>query len=170
MQRAKAPIATLAVLLVLWWLHLRHFLPLLPARVATHFDGSGTPNGWMPRSALGTADFLFTTIIVGVTLGAALLVRLIPVSLINVPNRDYWFAPERRRDSHDRLTSHLLWLPGLLVAFLTGINHVVVLANLRRGDVHLGGPPFVLLLAAFAAAMIAWVVRMFRLFPRPPRT
>jgi serine/threonine-protein kinase len=169
MQTNRAPLGTLAGLLVLWWLHLHHFLGRMPARVATHFDGAGTPNGWMPRATLATADFIFLVLVLSISVGSAYLVRALPVSLINVPNRDYWFAPERRRESHARLLRHLLWFSCLLVAFLIGVNHLVFHANLRAGDVHVSGVQMVVLLASFVTALIAWIARLYRLFPRQPR-
>src|SRR5689334_19191939 len=69
--------------------------PQLPERVASHFKVAGTPDGWMSRSA-----YLWT--FAGLTGGMSLFIltlfyclRFLPVSLINLPNRDYWLASER---------------------------------------------------------------------------
>jgi uncharacterized membrane protein len=167
MTSTRPVLAVLFALVVAWWLHLRHFLRLLPERIATHFDGSGVPNGWMSRSTLGTFDFIFLFSLLAVVIGVAFLVRVIPTSLINVPNRDHWFAPERRRESHARMFAHMLWLACLLVAFIIGVNQLTFMANLRHGDAHLPGTGFVILLVAFLAALIAWVVGLYRMFPRP---
>src|SRR5947207_13752518 len=106
MESTRPALTGLAALLVVWWLHMRHFLRRLPEKIATHFDGSGVPNGWMPRDALGSFDFIFLVFVLAVVIGSAFLIRVLPVSLINVPHRDYWFAPERRRQSHARMLVH----------------------------------------------------------------
>jgi serine/threonine-protein kinase len=167
MDSIRSPLAALAALLVVWWLHLRHSLQRLPARIATHFDGAGVPNGWMPREALGTFDMIFLAFVLAVVIGTALLIRVLPTTLINLPNRDYWFAPERRRQSHSRLLVHMLWLACLLVAFLIAVNRLVFLANLRPGPPRLSGAGFVTVLVGFLLALVGWVVRLHRMFPRP---
>jgi uncharacterized membrane protein len=169
MDSIRPPLAALAALGVVWWVHMRHFLARLPERVATHFDAAGRPNGWRPRAALGSFDVSFLLFVLAVVIGSALLIRVLPVSLINVPNRDHWFAPERRRQSHTRMLVHMLWFGCLIVGFLIGVNHLVFLANLDPGRTHLSGAGMVALLAAFLAALVFWVVRLYRLFPRPAR-
>jgi serine/threonine-protein kinase len=166
-QRLRAPLATLAGLLVLWALHLHHYLPRLPERVATHFGGAGAPNGWMSRAGLQTFDLVFTPLIVMVVVAVGLLTSVLPPSFINVPHRDHWFAPERRRDSHARLFAHMVWLACLIAALLIGVNHLTFQANLGPGPAHLSGAGLVGLLVGFVAALVVWIVRLHRMFPAP---
>jgi uncharacterized membrane protein len=167
MPTTRAPFLTMAALLVGWWLHLRYFLGRMPERIATHFGAGGRPNGWMPRDFLGTFDVVFMAVVLGITVGSAYLARKLPVSLINVPHRDFWFAPERRAASYARLLRHLLWLSCLMVVFLAGVNQMIFIANLRPGTPTLPGFETVLLVGAFFTALVAWIVRLYRLFPRP---
>jgi len=167
MESTRAPLATLVAVLVLWWLHLRHLLRRLPERIATHFGAAGVPNGWMSRDGLETFDLMFLAFVLTVVVGTAALIRFLPVSVINVPNRDYWFAPERRRQSHARLFAHMLWLACLVVCLLVAMNQLLLLANLRPGQPRLHGPSFIAVLVGFLLSMIAWTVRLYRLFPRP---
>jgi uncharacterized membrane protein len=169
MDSIRPVLAALAALAVFWWLHLRHFLPRLPERIATHFDGKGVPKGWMSRATLGSFDFVFLVFVLSVVIGSALLVRALPATWINLPNRDHWFAPERRRQSHRRLLIHTLWFACALVAFLIGVNHLVFLANLQPAAPRLSGIGIVSLLVAFLSVVVVWTVRLYRLFPRPPR-
>jgi len=167
MDSIRPALGTLGALGVAWWLHVRHFLPRLPERIATHFDGAGRPNGWMSRAALGSLDFAILAFVLSVVIGSALLIRVLPVSLINVPNRDYWFAPERRSQSHTRLLKHLLWFSCVIVGFLIGVNHLVFLANLQPAGAHLPGVPMVALLVTFLAVLVVWTVRLHRMFRKP---
>jgi uncharacterized membrane protein len=170
MDSNRPALATLAALLLVWWLHMRHSLQRLPERIATHFDGAGVPNGWMSRDGLGAFDFLFLAFVLAVILGSGFLIRFLPARMINVPNRDFWFAPERSRQSHARMFTHMLWFACLMVGFLIAVNQLVYLTNLRPGQPRLPFPGFVALLVGFLLAVIAWVVRLHRLFPRPPVT
>jgi len=167
MESNRPPLAVLAALLVVWWLHVRHFLGRLPERIATHFDGAGAPNGWMSRAALGTFDFAFLVFVLGVVIGSGFLLRFLPVRMINVPHRDYWFAPERRRQSHARMFAHMLWFACLMVAFLIAVNQLVYLANLRPGQPQLPTAGFVTVLVGFLVAVVGWAIRLYRMFPRP---
>jgi serine/threonine-protein kinase len=167
MDSIRPALGALAALAVGWWLHMRHFLPRLPERIATHFDGAGRPNGWMTRAGMGSFDVMFLVFVLGVVIGSALLIRVLPVSLINVPNRDHWFAPERRRQSHTRLLKHMLWFACLMVGFIIGVNHLVFLANLQPTGAHLPGAGMVALLVSFLAVLVFWTVRLYRLFPKP---
>lgn len=169
MNSLRSPVSALAALVVLSWLHLRYFLPRLPDRIATHFNGSGVPDGWMSRATLGFFDLVLLAFVLLVVIGSAALTRVFPVSLINVPHRDHWFAPERRRQSHQRLFRHMMWLACVVVAFLIGVRHVVFLANLQPGPPRLSGMGIVSLMAAFLAALVVWIVRLYRLFPKPPQ-
>jgi uncharacterized membrane protein len=168
LESTRPPLAGLAALLVVWWLHMRHFLQRLPERIATHFDGAGAPNGWMSREGLGSFDFIFLVFVLSAVIGSGFLIRALPVKMINVPHRDYWFAPERRRQSHARMLAHILWLACLMAAFLIAVNQLVFMANLRPGHPHLPGVGMIALLVGFLLAVIGWVVRLHRLFPRPP--
>ena len=167
MDSIRSPLAVLAALVVAWWLHLRSFLPRMPDRIATHFGGAGRPNGWMTRAGLGSFDVRFLAFVLAVVIGSALLIRVLPVKLINIPNRDHWFAPERRRQSHARLLGHMLWFACLMVAFIMGVNHLVFLANLQPAGAHLPGAGIVALLVGFLAVLVLWIVRLYRLFPQP---
>jgi hypothetical protein len=47
----KSPLLVLGVLYLCFFGCLARSSSQLPSRVATHFDGSGRPNGWMSRTA-----------------------------------------------------------------------------------------------------------------------
>jgi uncharacterized membrane protein len=143
----------------------RH-LPRMPARMAVHFDAAGRANGWM---APGWEPTLIMCLVIAVVTASAFLTRYLPPSLINVPNRDYWFAPERRRDSSDRLCAHLLWMAAITAGLLVAVDHLVFMANLQPASPRLPTVGFVVVMATFLVAIVAWTIRMRRLFPRRPK-
>jgi uncharacterized membrane protein len=161
----RGALAALLVVVVAAVTHAAHYLPKLPERVATHFNTAGAPNGWMTRDGFARFDASMGAFVLLVILGVALLIRVLPASLINIPHRDHWLAPERRRQTADKIFAHMLWLAGIVVAFLMGINHLTFLANLGGG--HLSGPGLVGLVVAFLAAMGGWVAILYFMFPRP---
>ena len=101
----------------------------LPAVVATHFNAVGAADGFIDR---GSYIALFTSLVFAVPLAVGWL----PGALarrggagLNIPNREYWMAPERRAQTAAYLQAHGLWFAVLLGAFLTFVHAQVVRAN-----------------------------------------
>src|SRR5690348_1053900 len=90
----------------------------LPENVAAHFDTNGAPDGWISRERYRLA------ILVGLVGLPSLLVwgmaGLPRLTRGNgqVPNNEYWFAPERRRATESYLLSHACWLGCMTVAIV----------------------------------------------------
>jgi serine/threonine-protein kinase len=152
---------------VLAWLGVETALiwPSLPVRVATHFDWSGAPNGWAPRSVLLTvmAAVCLMEILLFATLGG---VRLTD-RRINLPNKAYWLAPERREAT---LGAIRLWIRAFVTA-MTGFTAIVFVAAMRAnvGD----EPPRLSALVPWLTAsvlvitlaMLGWLYWRFRAPP-----
>jgi hypothetical protein len=95
-----------------------YYYPRLPAEVARHFGAAGQPDAWCGKGQflifhLGTIAFL-----AGVFLGVGLVLRKLPAGFINLPNKEYWLAPERRQQTLDYLQPRFLWLGSLTMVFL----------------------------------------------------
>ncbi|HEV8255583.1 MAG TPA: DUF1648 domain-containing protein [Casimicrobiaceae bacterium] len=137
----------------------------LPERVASHFGPGGHANGWMTREA-----YLI------VVLAAATLLPLVIVALvaalprafprgINLPNRDYWLAPERRDATLGALAGFAWAFACLLTLFVAGMHWTIV-------DAHASAPPQLaeaavhLLMAGFVAAVAAWIITLYLRFRR----
>jgi hypothetical protein len=137
----------------------------LPARVASHFGASGLANGFMMREAYLAFTIglvLLPPVLVGLTI--ALSLRYFP-RFLNLPNRDYWLAPERRDQTEAYLTAHTAWLAALLALLALGIHLLVVRAN-RSIPPQLATGPFLGMLLAFAIVMAAWIGALARRFRR----
>jgi hypothetical protein len=102
---------------------------LLPETVASHFNRAGTATGFLPRSA-----YVGITLLI-VALPPLFLVLLPRLSLrrpgvrINLPNRDYWLAPERRERTVALLERQLTQFGVMLLLFLCYGHLLVVRAN-----------------------------------------
>ena len=137
----------------------------LPAQVASHFGAGNAPNGWMTRDGYLRFMLAFGIGLPAVVAGAiAFLPRLWP-NAINIPNREYWLTPARRKETIDALSAHGAWFGCLLSLFLAGIHHVVVEAN-RATPAALPAGLFFTLLAAFGLALVVWIGSLARHFRR----
>lgn len=138
----------------------------LPAVVASHFAGSGQANGFMPRG-------MYRAIMLGIGIGAPLLVGWLPAMLVkgdghnlNLPNRDFWLAPERQAATIAFLRGHGQWFAAAVALFLAYVHWLVVLANRLQPPV-LSSSAMMAGLVVFFVALAVWIGALFRRFRLP---
>lgn len=138
-----------------------------PAKVATHFNAAGMPNGWMTRS-----QHITGMLVVGVGLslfivGVFLLMRLANGDLINLPNRDYWLAPERKAETLDDLLRRGVWLACMMVAFDAALHFLILRAN-NQVPVLLSNTQMGWLSGALLTGIVIWLIGFLLHFFRKP--
>jgi uncharacterized membrane protein len=138
----------------------------LPERVASHFARGGQANSWMPRDAY-LAFILFAAIGVPLVLVVALawLPRVFPRT-VNLPNRAYWFEPERREATLATLSAFAWAFGCVLTLLVAGLHWAVVQANASTPPA-LAESTVDALLAAFVLAIGCWVLAWVLRFRRP---
>ncbi len=82
---------------------------------------------------------------------------------INLPNKGYWLAPERRTETMAILGRYLAWYACGLLLFEVLLMELVIQANLG-GEARLANGPFVVLMVSFFVFTLSWVGRMIRRF------
>lgn len=138
-----------------------------PPTLAVHFNGAGDPDGWMDRIkfiVIGSSLSFMVPAFVVACLGV--LPRVLPVGMVNLPNRDYWLAPEQREDTFTRLLCVSLWLGCLVEAFLMAVWIMIARANPSTGTAHLSADHAVVV-GGFVIAMLAFVIWVKRAFATP---
>jgi uncharacterized membrane protein len=135
----------------------------LPTLVAAHFDAAGAVDGYLPRGP-------YIALMLLITVAVPLLVVIIPgralshpETRINLPNRDYWLAPERRADTVRYLARQSSLFAWLLVVFLCYAQWLVVRAN-RLTPPRLDSGAFLTGLVVFMVCTLLWVVRLMLRF------
>ena len=138
----------------------------LPEVVASHFDMHGAANGTMPRGMYCVFHASIVALLAAVFGLMPSLIRRMPVSLINLPHREYWLASSRAEASMDRLDSLLKANGVITLTFIAVVMGMVHAANLGMRRVE---PALLLpLLLAYLVAMGWNTIRLFRAFPAPP--
>jgi len=121
----------------------------------------------MGRSGFAWFSLLPLCVVLIVTFVAPVLVAKLPPSLVNLPNKDYWLAPERKVDAIARFTVRMEWFGVVLLAFLAFVYELVFEANVAgRG---LANGPFLIALVAFLVFAVVWIVLMYRAFSLPTK-
>ncbi len=137
----------------------------LPDVMATNFGGSGWPGGWMSKPAASWTMNLMMAGAAGIFMLPGWLLRLTPTGMMNLPNRDYWLAPERRAATVRRLETRV-WQMGLLtVVFLVFVNHLLIAANLLP-EPRLSAA-FLPVFVSYMTLVGVWTVGLMLAFRRP---
>jgi len=143
-----------------------YYAPLMPERMASHFDGAGHANGWStPRTFFGlSAGMLVLFTVVFRVL--PMQIHRFPDELINLPNKGYWLEPRRREATFQRINDGLLFLGNITFAFLLAVFQLVFQANLRE-DRRMDAGMMWALLAVLLATSLVWSIRFVRGFRVP---
>ena len=95
------------------------------------------------------------------------LIGRIPDRLINLPNKSYWLAPERRDQALAFLRDWLRWFVVLTLAMLTLVIGMALRANLAEPPQLSGYATW--LIAAYVVLAVAMLLTVFRRFRAPAR-
>ena len=132
MNRKGLPIGLLMAAIVVSVAEIVALYGRLPPQVATHFDAQGRPDGWSTKEQfVGIALGSFAFVLISV-MPIALIAYYAPISLINLPNKQYWLAPERESETRRVLAEWGYWFAAATLWLLTFVFHEAMVANLRQ--------------------------------------
>ena len=139
---------------------------LMPDSMAAHFNVLGDPDRFAPKAESFTVQIqvLLAVIMAGLTISLSFLV--IPSGIVNMPNRDYWLAPDRRAESMARLSDFGFMMFGIILLTIQAGFEIAAYANLRVPiwfNAQLMG-----VVTAFAVVLIViLLLRLLYSFQRP---
>jgi hypothetical protein len=135
----------------------------LPSTVATHFGPGFLANGGMARDDYLVFSLTFSILVPLVVAGiVGWIPRLFP-KLVNVPNRDYWLAPERRAATLESLALSGIALGALLSTFMGGVHWLILKANAVVPP-RLPANAFWTLMVAFLVLLTVWIGALWTRF------
>jgi uncharacterized membrane protein len=137
----------------------------LPERVATHFNIRGEADDWMHRSTHVAFMLAVGLGLPAILVGLCSLSSLLPAKLVNIPRREYWLAPERRRDTARWLMRHSIWMGCLAAVFMGGIQFLVVEAN-RKAPARISTAEILTWAGLFLLGTVVWSLVLLRHFKR----
>ena len=139
----------------------------LPPQVAVHFGAGGVADGWGEKSSLVWIAGMVSVIILVCFHIPAVLMRWMPRGLMNMPNKDYWFAPGRADTTVTRLQLSMLGIGNLSLAAGLLFTSGLIDANLAAEPKL--SPWFVPGIIAYTFGVIVWAIRLKRRFAVPGR-
>jgi hypothetical protein len=147
-------------------LQLLYFYPRMPGIVASHFDGSGQPNGVQSRQGFFALSAGILLLMVTTMGGTGVLLRRIPGHWFNLPNRDYWLSRERREETIDYIGRQMEWFGAASLLLMLVILQMAFEANLTPAPRLEPGPVWGLLGIYFAFTVV-WLTRFILRFRNP---
>ncbi len=139
-------------------------LPHLPDRLASHFGASGLPNGWMTKQAF--------FVVYAVMIAVAAIVEFYPGRLIarspariNLPNKQYWLAPERRMATFAYFEKYFAWYGCAFLLTIVLAMGLAIQANLNPPP-RLSTGPIVAVIFGFVLFNLVSLVLLFRRFSK----
>ena len=139
--------------------------PRLPERIATHFNAAGEADGHDNKVHFAVVQGCIMAFIPVLLAGLSWLLPRLPVSMINVPHREYWLAPERRAATQEAVARFLLLMAAVILSFLAGLMHLILQANLTAKP-RLGAGVWALT-AVQVAFIVAALVGLLWRFRKP---
>jgi uncharacterized membrane protein len=162
---SRLPSAVFVVLAFVGFVQARRFAATMPPVLATHFGGSGAPNGWQTQSQFFILETLLLAVCLLLAFGIPRLIGALPISLMNLPNKEYWLAPERREDTIESFKARFAWFGCGFLAFLLVVNQLVYDANQTQRR-QLNTTAFVAAMVVFLAFVGVWTVLLIVRFSR----
>jgi uncharacterized membrane protein len=149
MPNTRLPNSIFFMLIVLGAAQFFFYAPRLPETLASHFGKAGSVNAWQTKTVFFSMELAIIVLAVVVSFSIPRVIAAMPVSMINLPQKQFWLSPDRREDTLAYIRTWTAWLGCALLAFLLFVMELVFRANLHS-------PPQ-LNMAAFVPALLAFV-------------
>ena len=154
------------IILLLMGCHIAYYWSRLPDVVVSHFGADWEPNGWMSRDIFMLTYIGLAAVVALSFLGSIVLMRKVPISLINLPRKEYWMAPERKEETLAYLSETMFRFHNITQTFLLAVLHMVIDFNITGNKIS--SDTFWVLLAAYLGYTTLWTVSIIVRFARKP--
>ena len=166
MPNTRLPSSLFCALAMLGAVQYGYYGPRLPEIMASHFASNGAVNGWQIKALFFGIELAVLVLAALVGFGIPRIIAAIPVSLINLPNKEFWLGPERREGTLLYIRVWSAWFGCALLAFLLFVMELAFRANLRTPP-RFNNSAFVPALLAFVVFDTIALVWLILHFSRP---
>lgn len=134
----------------------------LREQMASHFNASGIADGWMSKSSYVQTYYILLIAIIFLFMGINFSLKKFPDSIINIPNKKYWFDPSRKETAL-RTIKNFIYLMGILtIYFITLIFISVYRANIN-GTYSIGNSLWFYLIILITSTLF-FVIKIYSYF------
>ena len=136
--------------LLLCLFELARLWSITPDTMAAHFNIQGSPDRFVPKAEFFRFQVQTLLVVILVSLPFQFLFLVLPPGAINMPQREYWLAPERRAGTLGRLNSFGVILFGIILLDVQAVFEISAYANLKMPIVFNAA----LMMAIMAASLV----------------
>lgn len=130
MQNVKYPAVLFFCVLLLSFVLPFVYYKNLPVLVASHFNTKNNADSWMNKELFLYIQIGINALLSAVFLLTTLLVRKLPESLINIPNKNYWLNGLRKEETFSTIQRFMYWFGSLTLMFVNALFLEVYNANI----------------------------------------
>lgn len=141
-----------------------YYYPQLPTQMASHFGASGQADGWSSKQDFITVYLVILVLTIAIFTVLTYVVSVLPVTWINLPNKQYWFSAEHRMETVRFLSRYPLWFASATMLLLIDMFHQTFLVNMGR-EKSLPHP--ILSLVVYIGFTVVWVIGLIVRFRKP---
>ncbi len=104
---------------------------ITPPEMAAHFNVQGNPDRFVSKTEFFWFQVQTMAVVIVTSLIPQILLLILPVNLINMPNREYWLAPQRREETIELLSSFMAAMFGVILFAIQAGFELAAYANLQ---------------------------------------
>lgn len=143
-----------------------YYFPVMPDPMASHFGFYGEANGWMSKNGFFVFEaLLFLIMILSFLIMPRVFEKYQVKAGINMPNKDYWLAPERADYFYSYFRKSFGWFGVATMVLLISVMQMTFAANLQPNPV-LDNTKFLIVFGGYMAFVIVWLILFNRKFRR----
>jgi serine/threonine-protein kinase len=143
---------------------------ITPAQMAAHFNVQGNPDHFTTKEQFFSFELQTMLVVIGLGVLTQVFVAITPVERVNMPNREYWLAPEHRKQTIGLLGSFAATISGFILLAIQAGFELSVSANLHQPILFDAQAMFVVIAGFFVIVilMLFWLAISFRVPPSKP--
>jgi uncharacterized membrane protein len=164
MKLKSIPATSFIILCALCVVQVAYYYPLLPETVPSHFGASGRPDAWSSKNFFVIFYLSVIAVISVLFLSLSFILSCMPVSLINMPHKEFWLAPERKEKTLTFLSQYLLLFALFTVLLLFDIFNQSF--QVALGKAQALTHPLASILV-YLSLILLWIICMFVKFGNP---
>jgi hypothetical protein len=161
----RLPSSIFFFLVILGAVQASSYAARMPQPLASHFRSGGMPNGWQSHIGFFATELGVVVLATVMAFGLPRILAAVPLSLINVQNKEYWFGPAQRENTLVFFKVQFAWFGCGLLAFLLFVNELVFRANLTSPH-RLNTTAFVAAMTVFLTFVVIWTARLILHFSK----
>ena len=139
---------------------------ILPGQLAAHFNIQGDPDRFVSKAQFIWFQLRTMLVVILVSLPFQALFLILPPGMVNMPNREYWLAPERRKETMARLGDFGFLLFGIILLAVQIAFEISAYANLQS-SIKFNAPLMGMVMGLSFAVITVLLIRLILSFRLP---